>query len=134
MASLRLRTERLIIDSWILSSRIDFAAFADSSTSAILIRTEVVATVAAAAFKRQHSFVAPADPVVIEKKIVILRHARKFVGAVHPLNEKTERDFKAPRLAMLPSLVNVNAPRIAIHRRLDFIHNVSLILSYTVFS
>ena len=62
--------------------------------------------------------------------IAILRHARKFIKrAAHPLHEKPKPDFKATRLAMLPSLVNVNTPRIAIHRRLDFIHHASLIRS-----
>ena len=111
----------ILIARFTAYSSFDFVALADSSASSILTRTEVVANVAAAALKRHnvHSSLLLNLPWSRNNHRPSTRTQIRQ-GAVHPLHEKPNRTSRQLDSPLLPSLVNVNTPRITIHRRLDF--------------
>ena len=123
----------ILIARFTAYSSIDFAALADSSASLPAQqgpKSSLPSQQPHSIVKRQRSFVAPADPAVIEKQFVTFdTHANSSTEPSTCSTRKPNRTSRQLDSPLLPSLVNVNTPRIAIHRRLDFIHHTSLIRS-----
>ena len=123
----------ILIARFTAYSSIDFAALADSSASLSAQqgpKSSLPSQQPHSIAKRQRSFVAHADPAVIEKQFVTFdTHANSSTEPSTCSTRKPNRTSRQLDSPLLPSLVNVNTPRIAIHRRLDFIHHASLIRS-----
>ena len=123
----------ILIARFTAYSSIDFAALADSSASSPAQqgpKSSLPSQQPHSIVKRQRSFVAHADPAVIEKQSPPFdTHANSSTEPSTCSTRKPNRTSRQLDSPLLPSLVNVNTPRIAIHRRLDFIHHASLIRS-----